>query len=145
MPVRFFSEDVLFSLKNKRILASWIKAVAQKNKHEAENINIVFCSDPYLSELNKSYLNHHTLTDIITFPYSSNDAALISGDIFISIDRVKDNACKYGVPFTEELHRVIIHGVLHLCGQGDKTKAEKSNMRAKEEESLNMLEEKLKK
>ncbi len=145
MPVRFFSEDVSFSLKNKRVLKSWINDVVNKNNYEVDNINIVFCSDQYLSGFNKTYLKHNTLTDIITFTYNNTETAAILGDIFISVERVKDNAKKYSISFSDELYRVIIHGILHLCGYEDKTKSEKNNMRAKENDSLQMLKKRLQK
>ena len=97
----------------------------------------IFCSDEYLYNLNQEYLNHDTYTDIITFPYS--EPPLVEGDIFISIDRVKENASQFGAPFEQELHRVMIHGVLHLCGYSDKSPDEEALMRKKEDEALQLL------
>jgi len=97
-------------------------------------LNIILCNDEYLHKLNLSFLNHDTLTDIITFDYTESD--IISGDIFISISRIKENANKYSLAIKEELHRVTIHGILHLCGYGDKTKREKEIMTSKENEYL---------
>ena len=99
-------------------------------------IGYMFCSDNYLIEVNRSYLNHDTYTDIITFDYVEGD--LVSGDIMISIDRVKENAVTFNTSFENELHRVIIHGVLHLLGQGDKTKDEAAMMRKREAEALDL-------
>ena len=101
-----------------------------------QSINYIFCSDDYLLELNKQYLNHNTLTDIITFELNAPGEPILS-DIFISIDRVKENAKTLEIPFKQELHRVIFHGALHLCGYKDKKKEEQKLMRRKEDEYLN--------
>ena len=102
-------------------------------------LTYVFCSDPYLHKMNVEYLNHDTFTDIITFNYCEN--TIISGDIFISVDRVRENALKYDVLFEDELDRVIVHGVLHLIGYNDKSKEEQAEMRGKEEFYLNLRPE----
>lgn len=102
------------------------------------DINFIFCDDAYLSELNLSYLNHTTLTDIITFDYT--DEGIISGDIYISIERVKENALLYSKTFQDELNRIIIHGVLHLLGNKDKKPKDKAMMRKKEDECLLLLQ-----
>ncbi|NTW34299.1 MAG: rRNA maturation RNase YbeY, partial [Bacteroidetes bacterium] len=104
-----------------------------ENKN-VENLSFIFCNDSFLLNLNKNYLNHNTFTDIITFDYTEGD--LISGDIFISLDRVEENAIKYKLPFNEELFRVIAHGILHLIGYADGTNAERLGMRAKENDCL---------
>ena len=142
--INFHTEDIKFSLKNKTILKEWIISTIEKKKRKAQEINFVFCSDNYLLKMNKEYLKHNTYTDIITFDYSK--AEKISGDIFISIDRVNKNASKFsskGIPsetsFEEELHRVIIHGILHLLGYTDKTKAAKEEMTKQEELCLKAL------
>ena len=100
------------------------------------NISYLFCDDEYMIGVNRQYLDHDTYTDIITFDYVAAD--LVSGDIFVCIDRVGENAAKFGVAFEEELHRVVIHGVLHLLGQGDKSDSEAAEMRRQEEESLSL-------
>jgi rRNA maturation RNase YbeY len=136
--IQFFSEDISFEYPHPAIAQSWIdRIVALENCRLSAELNFVFCSDDYLHRMNVEYLNHDTLTDIITFPYSEPPS--ISGDIFISIDRVRENAQQYEAPFIVELHRVMIHGVLHLCGYPDKTPEEQKAMRAKENEALQYL------
>ena len=115
-------------------IKKWIDVVIKKEKRKLGEIHYVFVSDEELLEMNEQFLKHNTYTDIITFDYS--EGKTINGDIFISIDRVKDNASKFKTEFNDELHRVIIHGVLHLCGYKDKTKKDASLMRKMEENSL---------
>jgi probable rRNA maturation factor len=135
--IRFFSQDTRFKLKTPRKVTSWIKRVVDEEGSSLQGINYVFCSDSYLLTLNQGFLKHNTLTDIITFDNSEGRSS-IEGEIYISIDRVKDNANKYNVPFDEELSRVMIHGVLHLLGYKDKKPAEKALMRKKEEAWLSL-------
>lgn len=162
MSLQFFTEEITFSLKNKASLRRWIMDVVKCEKKAIGDINFVFCSDQYLLQINKKYLKHDYFTDIITFQHdievqstkskvqsqASQDSRLktqnspISGDIFISIDRVKENAEKYKVSFNTELHRVMIHGVLHLLGYKDKAKAAKKVMTKKEDLYLNLLAKK---
>lgn len=137
MPIRFFSEGTSFSLSHPRKTAAWIKSVALREKSTIKELNYIFCSDEYLLQLNQEYLNHKTLTDIITFDYSSSKRHL-EGEIYISIDRVIENGQKMKTAFDDELHRVIIHGVLHLVGYGDKKPAEKALMRKKEDSCLSL-------
>jgi rRNA maturation RNase YbeY len=133
--ILFTNDDsVSFSLKNKRFIKSWIKDIIQQNKKELGDINYIFCSDEKILEINKEFLKHDYYTDIISFDYCQNN--MISGDIFISIDTVKSNSIKYKTEFTEELHRVIIHGVLHFLGFKDKTKADAEKMREAENKAL---------
>lgn len=115
-------------------LTAWITAVIQDRHATVGPINYIFCGDDYLHQLNVDYLDHDTLTDIITFPYSQFPQ--ISGDLFISTERVADNATELGTSYLAELHRVMIHGVLHLCGQGDKTDKEAAEMRRLEDWAL---------
>jgi probable rRNA maturation factor len=131
----FIAKD--FTLKERKHLKAFILDLFKKEGKAVETINYIFCTDDYLLELNKSYLKHFTLTDIITFELSEKTEAAIS-DIFISIDRVKENAKTFQIPFTKELLRVIFHGALHLCGYKDKTKADKQAMRNKEDFYLNL-------
>jgi len=134
--ILFFNEDITFTLKNKQKVRQWIaETVKTEGFSRIAELNFIFCSDAYLLEINKQYLQHDTFTDIVTFD-SSEDEEVIAGDIFISIERIQENAQKFGVTEVDELHRVIIHGVLHLCGFGDKKKAEKELMTAKENEHL---------
>ena len=134
--IQFFSEDIDFTLKEKQKVRQWIASIikAEGFKRVGE-LNFIFCSDSYLLEINKQYLDHDTFTDIVTFD-SSEIQDTIAGDIFISIDRIDDNATKFGVTQRDELHRVIIHGVLHLCGYLDKKKEDKELMTNKENSSL---------
>lgn len=128
-------EDVSFSPKNKLSLRKWITNAINNEGKKCGEISYIYCSDNYILELNKSSLNHDYYTDIITFDYVEEE--IISGDLFISVDRVEDNAKTQGVSFEDELHRVMIHGVLHLCGYGDKSDQEEKQMRNKEDYYLN--------
>ena len=134
MAIRFSVQDINFELPKAENVKKWISEVVLRRQKRVGNISYLFCSDEYLLGVNQQYLNHDTYTDIITFDYVAAD--LISGDIMISIDRVGDNTTHFQVPFEQELHRVIIHGVLHLLGQGDKSEAEATEMRRQEEEAL---------
>ena len=133
--IRFFTEDIQFELKQKNKLRKWIESVLVQNKKKAESINYIFTSDQYLLDINKQYLNHNYFTDIITFNNASAQESL-QADIFISVERVKDNAKSLKTPFTDELHRVMIHGILHLIGFDDKTGQGKTEMRKKENHYL---------
>lgn len=129
-------EDLDFQLVNQNLLSSWIENTIETEGATLGAVSYIFCSDDYLHQMNVEYLNHDTLTDVITFPYNDNP---IEGDIFISIDRVKDNAQDLAVAFDDELHRVMIHGVLHLCGYSDETDEQEAEMRQKEDEYLKKL------
>ncbi len=135
--VNYFSEKVNFQLQGSRKTSNWVKRAISKEGKELSCLTIIFCSDRYLSQINERFLKHKTLTDIITFDYSE-ETNLIEGDIFISVPRVRENAKKYKQDFDLELHRVIIHGVLHLLGYGDKTASQKSKMREKEDAYLSL-------
>ncbi len=128
--VRYFSEDSRFDYKNRQFNNRWLKLVAESEICRLGDINIIFCSDPYILGINLQYLGHDYFTDIITFDYS--DKPLISGDLFISVDSVRENAEFYGTEFQEELHRVIVHGILHLIGYDDHTESDTATMRSKE-------------
>lgn len=132
-----FNYECDFSLENEDVYATWISNVIQSENKNIGEISYIFCDDEYLLEINKQYLNHDYYTDIISFDYTETD--VISGDIFVSIDRVKENALDFGVSFDNELKRVIIHGVLHFCGFKDKSKEEEATMRLKEEEKINLF------
>lgn len=135
--IRYFSEDISFTYSGKRLANRWLKAVSEAEHKTIGNIAIIFCSDAYLLQINKKYLQRDTFADIITFDYCEGD--LLSGDLFISIDTVRDNAAYYGTVFTEELNRVIVHGLLHLVGFDDRTEDERRIMRKKEDEYLQLL------
>jgi len=135
--IHYYNEDSNFSLEYPQLITHWIKSVFTQENCEFITVNFVFCSDTYLHELNMKYLQHDTLTDVITFAYSKKP---IEGDIFISIDRVNDNAKSFKVDFIVELHRVMIHGILHLIGYNDKTEAEQQEMRQMENKYLLLLD-----
>ena len=134
--IHFFSE-IKFSLNEKTRIRKWIKAAVEAEGKQLEVLSIIFCDDEYLLNLNQRYLNHDSLTDILTFDRSGDGK--IAGDIYISIDRVRENAVTFQVDFKEELGLVIIHGVLHLLGFTDKDKESQAIMRSKEDEYLLLL------
>lgn len=134
--IDYHSEDIDFQLEDHLTISNWITNTIHKEDQQLTNLNFIFCSDTYLHQINIQYLNHDTLTDVITFPYSQT---AVEGDIFISIDRIKENAENFAVTFHHELYRVMIHGVLHLIGYGDKTPDDKRLMTAKENEYLGQL------
>ena len=129
--ITFSTIETNFQLKNKLKVRTWVKGIIAAEGKLAGDITYIFCNDDYLGKLNKQYLNHETLTDIITFDYSEN--RILSGDIFISIERVKENAVSFKTNLSAELGRVMAHGVLHLTGYKDKKPDEKIIMRAKED------------
>lgn len=134
--ITYYSEDVAFELSDDHLISRWIVDTINDEEFIPGEMSIIFCSDEYLLNINQQYLQHDYFTDIITFEYSREP---ISGDLFISIDRIRDNAEEYEVPFEKELYRVIIHGVLHLMGYQDKSPAESDLIRSKENEYLNRL------
>lgn len=136
MSVRFSCQCVNLEQLEAEKIKRWVTEVVARRGKRVGNINYLFCDDEYLLGVNRQYLNHDTYTDIITFDYVAG--GLISGDIMISVDRVGENAVKFGATFEQELHRVIIHGVLHLLGQGDKSDSEATEMRRQEEEALSL-------
>jgi probable rRNA maturation factor len=132
VPVRFYSNTILFKLSKPNSVKSWINNVfVNEGVNKKIDLNYIFCTDNELLEINKIHLNHDYFTDIITFPIEETDKFL-EAEIYISIDRVKDNATELKVDFNNELYRVIIHGVLHLCGYNDKTAKQESLMRERE-------------
>jgi rRNA maturation RNase YbeY len=137
MAVHFFSEDVLFELPEKLRRKRWLKELAIKSGFRIKELNYIFCSDEYLYQMNIDYLNHDTYTDIITFDNSEKTGEL-EGDIFVSVDRVRENATTLKVEEATELTRVLAHGLLHLMGYKDKSKEEASLMRSKEEEAIEL-------
>lgn len=135
--ISFFSESVEFQLIDKTRYSQWIAELIKQQGKILGEISYIFCSDDYLHELNLAHLNHDTLTDIITFDYTH--AGIISGDLFISVDRVKENAVSFQVDFLLEMKRVMAHGVLHLIGFNDKTTAEKKVMRKEEDKAISLF------
>jgi rRNA maturation RNase YbeY len=132
-----FNYESDFKLHNEKELSIWISSVINSEGFKEGDINYIFCNDDYLLQLNQEYLNHDTLTDIISFDYTLGKE--INGDIFISIERVLDNAKDYQVEFSNELHRVMVHGVLHYCGYNDKTQKDTQLMRIKENHYTEIL------
>jgi rRNA maturation RNase YbeY len=137
--IHFFNEDVDFSLSSETSITRWISSTIKKEGQNLAELNFVFCSDKYLLQLNTTYLNHDYYTDILTFDHRENTTEPVSGDIFISIDRVRENSITNRVTFENELHRVIIHGVLHLLGYSDHSPEERISMRKKEDACLSLL------
>lgn len=132
IPVHFFSEDISYTLKQKASVRVWIKSTIVDEGHKLGELNFIFCSDIYLLSINQKYLKHNTYTDIITFDNSENKKE-IAGDIFISLDRIRENALNFKVKEEDELQRVMIHGTLHLLGYKDKGKAARALMTEKED------------
>ena len=137
MSYTFSKEKTNFRFQNKELIIKWLDNSIHNEKVNPGEISFVFCSDNHLLSMNKKYLKHNFYTDVITFDYSENK--LVSGDIFISIDRVVDNAKLFKVGFQDELLRVMIHGVLHLCGYKDKSPAKARQMRLKEDYYLSLF------
>jgi len=135
--IHFFEEDIRVPLNKKREIKSWLQSVAKEEGKKIGELNYVFCSDSYLLEMNQQYLNHNTLTDIITFDQSDNPT-IVEGDIYISFDRVKENGSSLQSEKTE-LYRVMVHGLLHLLGYKDKKTEEQQLMRSKEDYYLTHL------
>jgi len=134
--IRYYCEDISFKLKDKTLNNKWLKMVAASELRKIGIINIIFCSDNYILDVNMKYLQHDYFTDIITFDYCEKD--ILSGDLFISIDSVRENALFYGTEFPEELNRVMVHGVLHLIGYDDHTEDDIKTMRSKENYYLDL-------
>ncbi len=137
MPTKFFNEDTKFQLKNRNLLKKWINEVILSESFKPGDINFIFTSDKYLLEINKQYLSHNYFTDIITFNYCENNN--VNGDIYISVDTIKNNSTRFSVTFLQELHRVMVHGILHLLGYDDHSDEEKLIMREKENYYLDRL------
>lgn len=133
--ISFFEEGISYKLKNKTQVRQWIKDTIQAEGFTLDELSYIFCSDEYLLQINQQYLDHDTYTDIITFDNSESQGK-ITGDIFISIDRIRENAAKFDQSIVDELHRVIIHGVLHLLGYKDKTPEDNNIMTKKEDQYL---------
>lgn len=135
----FFNETPFIFPYNKNSVKRWVKSVAKSEGKEAGNINYIFCDDEYLHKINVEYLQHDTFTDIITFDYT--EGKVLHSDIYISVERVKENAEIFKVPFQRELLRVLAHGLLHLCGYKDKTSKDSALMRQKEEEMMLLFDQ----
>ncbi len=137
--VAFYFEDTDFKLRHKTRIKEWLRLVAESEVFTLGNISVIFCSDNYILDINQKYLQHDYFTDIITFDYTEGNR--IAGDLFISLDTVRTNAEQFNAPYDTELHRVIIHGILHLCGINDKGPGEREIMEAAENKALALLAE----
>ncbi len=133
--ISFFEEDIQYNLKDKLKVKRWIKDTIEAEGYQLDELTYIFCSDAYLLQINQQYLNHDTYTDIITFD-NSVEKGIITGDIFISIERIRENAAKFNQSVVDELHRVIIHGTLHLLGYKDKSPVDRKNMTQMEDKYL---------
>lgn len=138
--ILFFNADVDYVLRGKRKIRGWLELCIRRKKRHLGNLTFIFCSDGYLRKINKKFLGHDYNTDIITFALGNEREKTICGEMYISIERVKANAAEYGVTFKSELCRVMVHGVLHLCGLNDKTEDEANNMRTAENRLIALLE-----
>lgn len=138
--IHFFSEDIQFKLSHSIKIKRWLKDVVEKEKNKLDIANFIFCSDKYLHRINHDFLKHDTYTDVVTFDNREDNSEALNGDIFISIERVRENAKKFSVSFEDELLRVMVHGILHLVGYADKTPSQISQMRKKENAYLSLLE-----
>ena len=136
--VTYFFEDTDFKLKNRTKIKKWLKLVAESEVFSLGALSVIFCSDNYILDINQRFLQHDYFTDIITFDYSEGEK--ISGDLFISVDSVRENSIEYETEFEEELHRVIVHGVLHLIGYDDHTDEDIRTMRSKENYYLSLYD-----
>ncbi len=136
--ISFFSEEISFELSNPKEISNWLESAIEAHEKQLVEISYIFCDDEYLHKINVEYLNHDTYTDIITFDNSESEEE-IESDIFVSVERVKENAKEFEVSFEQELHRVLIHGLLHLLGFKDKTEMESAEMRKQEEFWLERL------
>ena len=136
--VFFFKEGVSFRLNDQEKIKSWLTKAARKEAYRIKTLNYIFCDDKYLLQMNKDYLHHNYFTDIITFD-NSTEKKIIAGDVFISVDTVRSNSKRFDTNFYDELHRVMIHGLLHLLGYKDKTEANKKRMRKMEDIWLDVL------
>lgn len=138
MAVKYYTDDCSYRLPEKRRTAAWLKEVAEAEGYRLGDVNYIFCSAARLLEMNKEFLGHDYFTDIITFDYSDRKGSrVVSGDIFIDVETVADNARIYGATKLQEMRRVVVHGVLHLCGQKDKTPRANAQMHRKEDKYLN--------
>lgn len=141
MPVKYYNDDCTYRLPAKRLTSAWLRQVAEAEGYTLGDVNYIFCPAQKLLEMNRQFLGHDYFTDVITFDYSDRRGTrIISGDVFIDVETVADNAHQYGATTLQEMRRVVVHGVLHLCGQGDKTPRTNAQMRRKEDKYLKYWE-----
>lgn len=137
MPVHYHTEDCSYRLPQKRLTSGWLRAVAEEEGYALGEVNYIFCSARKLLAMNRQYLGHDYFTDVITFDYSDRRGErIVAGDVFIDVETVADNARRYGATRLQEMRRVVVHGLLHLCGQGDKTPRTNARMHRKEDKYL---------
>lgn len=136
MAIRFHNDECSYRFPCKRLTVRWLNDIAITEGHAVGEMNYIFCPARRLLEMNRQFLGHDYYTDVITFDYSEPGSGVVSGDVFIDVETVADNARQYGVATLDEMRRVVVHGLLHLCGQGDKTLSEEAEMRRKEDEYL---------
>ena len=140
--IRYYNESCNYALPKKRLTSAWLKSLAQQEGYALGEVNYIFCSAEHLLEMNRQFLGHDYFTDVITFDYSDRKGTkIVAGDVFIDVDTVADNARIYGTTKTNEMHRILAHGVLHLCGQKDKSPRDEKQMHRKEDKYLKLLEE----
>lgn len=138
--IKYYNDQCDFRLPSKRIVNNWLRRTAENEGYATGNINFIFCSSEKLLEINRKFLNHDYYTDVITFDYSDlKDTKTISGEIYIDVETVAQNAVEYGITTLHEIHRVMVHGVLHLCGYKDKSTTAAARMRSKENHYLRLL------
>ncbi len=140
MAIRYYTDDTNYNFKQRRIISAWLREVARQEGYELRDVGVIFCSGRRLREMNVEFLQHDYFTDIITFDESDLSEGYISGELYIDVDTVTDNAKLYDAAPLAEMHRVVVHGVLHLCGQGDKNDEDAPVMRAKEDKYLQLLQ-----
>lgn len=140
MAIHYYNEDTTYRLPQKRKLNAWLAQAAAGEGYKLGAVNYIFCSSARHIKLNREFVGHDYYTDIITFDYSDLKRGIVSGDIFIDVETVADNARLYGTTPGDEMHRVMVHGVLHLCGQDDKTPNDNAQMHRKEDKYLKLLE-----
>ncbi|MFI3278121.1 MAG: rRNA maturation RNase YbeY [Rikenellaceae bacterium] len=141
MAIRYYTDQTNYRFTQRRLISSWLKLAAKGEGYDVGDINIIFTSSKRLLEINREYLSHDYFTDIITFDDSDLESGYICGELYIDVETVEDNAKELGVAPLCEMHRIIVHGVLHLCGQGDKSPEDNKTMHAKEDRALELLEE----
>ena len=140
--VRYYNDDCTYRLPEKRLTTKWLRRVAAEEGYSVGDINYIFCSSQVHRKMNIDFIGHDYFTDIITFDYSDRKGTkIVAGDVFIDVDTVADNARIYGTTKTNEMHRILAHGVLHLCGQKDKSPRDEKQMHRKEDKYLKLLEE----
>lgn len=141
MAIRYFNDQSTYRFTGRRTINRWLREVAQSEGYELQDVSVIFCSAERLLAMNREFLQHDYFTDIITFDDSDLEGGFIAGELFIDVETVADNARLYNTTALREMHRILVHGTLHLCGQGDKSPTDSVEMRAKEDRYLALLDE----